>query len=774
MSNEEKGEILSIPPESSNNEENNNQKILCDFIIKEKLGEGTFGKVKLAINRQTEQTVAIKILIKNKISKERDKLRLDKEIQILKSLRHPNIVHLFADVQTKHYLYLIMEYIQGIELLKYISSNSKLPEEEACFYFRQIISSIEYLHKLKIAHRDIKPENMIIENSTKTLKLVDFGLSSYYNTKNEQLSSACGSPSYAAPEMLKGKKYGASMVDIWSSGIVLYAMICGYLPFEDFDNDILFKKIIEGRYKVPPHVSDSAKDLLKNILVTNPKKRYTIEQIKNHEWFSLCLSNEEYREKQSLYEGLLLDKYVVPIDEDIIRQMYCKYKIKKDKIRACILNNDHNDITTIYYLILLKKTKSEIESVSDLKGNLFKQYLNDNINLLSNYDNDINKVIEERKSLERDDNDDYIQQKEDNQKDIANNEDNNQKEENIQMDNNNNLNDIKNDSKPIEENNLIDNDFNRKNEIQNNDYSSSINQNNNNIEKNKVIKNEINETSNSKKNIKKTNKNSVLAENHNKMKRIVTPEKLKKPIKLMNNIQIKQKRNNSSSKRTNISKINNKKLIEIKQNLQNYKPKDATKDKSTKKKNINIKTLNLNQQKINNAKTAPKVDSSKYKPKPNENIKIITEIKDSDEFEQKPITRYIESEANEKILINKEPANNKEKNHKTYKPNNLKIEQVRSQDRRNKTIILDNSRISKLKKRINNSSDKRNLFNNNNKNIKNEICKKKDNSIKPIGLRSKNPNINQDKNKSTIRKPYKIDKASYFSGTAYSNKKKNF
>ena len=275
---EEAEELLSIPSNSLNNEENEkNGNIICDFIIKEKLGEGTFGKVRLGINRQTEETVAIKILDKKRIIKEKDKIRIEKEIKILKSLRHPNIVYLYSDIQTKSNIYLIMEYIKGIELLNYISSNSKLSEEEACFYFRQIISAIEYLHKLKIAHRDIKPENMIIENDTKNIKLVDFGLSSYYNTKNEMLSSACGSPSYAPPEMLYGKKYNAAPVDIWSCGIVLYAMICGYLPFDDIDHDILYKKIKEGKYKIPQHVSPNAKDLIKNILVVNPKKRYTIE-----------------------------------------------------------------------------------------------------------------------------------------------------------------------------------------------------------------------------------------------------------------------------------------------------------------------------------------------------------------------------------------------------------------------------------------------------------------------------------------------------------------
>ena len=405
---EENEELLSLPPSFYKNEnEKINEKIICDFIIKEKLGEGTFGKVRLGINRQTEETVAIKILDKKKIIKEKDKIRIDKELKILKSLRHPNIVHLYSDIQTGSYIYIIMEYIKGIELLHYISSNKKLSEEEACFYFRQIISAIEYLHKLKIAHRDIKPENMIIENETKIIKLVDFGLSSYYNTKSEMLSSACGSPSYAAPEMLYGKKYSASPVDIWSCGIVLYAMICGYLPFEDLDFDILYKKIKEGKFKIPLHVSPNAKDLIKNLLITNPKKRYTIEQIKKHKWFKLCLNNEDYRNKKSLYEGLLLNKYIIPLDENIISIINNKYQIDKKEIIECLLKNEHNDITTIYDLMLLNNSKAGKESIADLTGNLFQKYLEKNNNLLINYNNDINKVIEEKMHL-KDNNKDIL------------------------------------------------------------------------------------------------------------------------------------------------------------------------------------------------------------------------------------------------------------------------------------------------------------------------------------------------------------------------------
>jgi len=280
-------EIISIPHKPLNNESTNKIKTICDFSFQEELGEGTFGTVKLAINKQTGEKVAIKILEKKKILEFEDRKRVEREIKILKCLRHPNIVHLYSVLQTKENLYIIMEYAKGIELFDYIAKKKRIDELTACHIYQQIISGLEYLHKNNIVHRDIKPENLIINKKTKELKIVDFGLSNMFNTEKRLLSSSCGSPSYAAPEMLQGKQYRAEPVDIWSSGIVLFAMICGYLPFEDENNDLLYKKICVGRYNIADHASNNCKDLLKKILVTDPSKRITIKQIKNHPWFKL-------------------------------------------------------------------------------------------------------------------------------------------------------------------------------------------------------------------------------------------------------------------------------------------------------------------------------------------------------------------------------------------------------------------------------------------------------------------------------------------------------
>ena len=372
--------------------------IICEFIIKDKLGEGAFGAVHLGINKQTEENVAIKILEKSKINKYKGKVRLEREIEILKKLKHPNIVQLYCVIETQMKIFLIEEYIKGKELFQYIVLKKKLSEEESCFYFQQIISGIEYLQKLKIAHRDIKSENILIEQHTNNIKIIDFGLSnSFDDKKNGLLKTACGSPCYAAPEMLDGKMYHGSTVDIWSVGVVLFSMICGYLPFHEESNKEMYKKIIAGKYTIPSHVSKFARELIHSLLNTNPKKRIKIQQIKKHSWIKFYSNGLNNDGKSIFNTGLLIDKYVIPIDEEIVDEMEKLFKISKIKIRTELLYNKSNDCTSLYYLMLNKKIKSGRKSIADLKSELFISYIEDKNNLLSNYNNDIENVVKERK-----------------------------------------------------------------------------------------------------------------------------------------------------------------------------------------------------------------------------------------------------------------------------------------------------------------------------------------------------------------------------------------
>lgn len=236
-----------------------------------------------------------------------------------------------------------MEYAPGGELFDYIVANKKLKEKDACKFFQQIIAGIEYLHKLNIVHRDLKPENLLLDYE-KNIKLVDFGLSNTYKN-GEQLKTACGSPCYAAPEMIAGKRYVPIGVDIWSSGVILYAMICGFLPFEDPNTSKLYKKILSGEYESPKFLSNESKDLLKGILTTDPEKRLTIPQIKSHAWF------KQYN--QDINNGIIVGYDYIPVDKTIINSLR-SYNIDLEHAQQLIESNKHDNITASYYLLLNK------------------------------------------------------------------------------------------------------------------------------------------------------------------------------------------------------------------------------------------------------------------------------------------------------------------------------------------------------------------------------------------------------------------------------------
>ncbi|CBZ51225.1 putative CAM kinase, SNF1 family [Neospora caninum Liverpool] len=255
------------------------------YTLGETIGEGTFGKVKLGIHVATQEQVAIKILEKSRIKEADDVERVVREIHILKTVRHPHIVRLLEIIETQQHLYLIMEYASGGELYDYIVNRQCVEEKEACKFFRQILSGVEEMHALRICHRDLKPENILLDADL-NIKIVDFGLSNTYTCRSN-LKTACGSPSYAAPEMIEGKAYEPLAVDIWSCGVILFALLAGYLPFEDASTDGLYRKIIKGEFECPEWISKPAEDLLRGLLDTDPKRRLVPERIKRHPWYNL-------------------------------------------------------------------------------------------------------------------------------------------------------------------------------------------------------------------------------------------------------------------------------------------------------------------------------------------------------------------------------------------------------------------------------------------------------------------------------------------------------
>ena len=331
-------------------------KKIGDYILFEQIGQGTFSKVTRAYHVITEQIVAVKILDKEKIEDEVDIERIIREIEILRSISHPNISQMYETYSTVHNFYLMMEFIDGGDLFDYISDNCFLPEQKACYFFRQLISVMEYLSELGISHRDIKPENILLDKEHKNIKVIDFGLSNYC-MEHELLHSSCGSPCYASPEMLSGNPYKGITTDLWSAGIVLYSMLVGALPFDDQELHKLYEQIKLGKFYIPSTLSLEAIDLLKRILQVDPKKRITIEELKEHKWFNIE-ANPMYKGVNIFYEHLPCDTKVVQyVLKNFFREdheiTYYSF-IKMVHIHAC------NKYTATYYL-----TKKYILKIED-------------------------------------------------------------------------------------------------------------------------------------------------------------------------------------------------------------------------------------------------------------------------------------------------------------------------------------------------------------------------------------------------------------------------
>ena len=241
-----------------------------------------------------------------------------------------------------------MEYAPGGDLFEYIVKNSRLSEKEACRLYHQLISGIEYLHIQHVAHRNLKPENLL-RDANNNLKINDFNLGNLYN-QDQLLLTPCGSPCYAAPEMIAGKKYKGLMADIWSSGVVLFAMVCGYLPFEDQDTAVLYQKIQEGVYNVPSHLSEDAVDLLEKVLNVDPEKRWGIEAIKDHKWMK-GLNDERIirlREMKGVYNNELNEKVAEVVEG---------YGVQRTELEMNLKEKKHNNTTATYYLLLSREVR---------------------------------------------------------------------------------------------------------------------------------------------------------------------------------------------------------------------------------------------------------------------------------------------------------------------------------------------------------------------------------------------------------------------------------
>jgi len=370
-------------------------KKIGNYILLSTIGSGTFSTVKLGIHLPTQQKVAIKILDKNKIKDENDIKRISREIHILSKLYHPNIAQLYETIPSENHIYIIMEYIEGHDLFQYIFSLTRLTELKASKLFRQLISCLEYIHTLGIVHRDIKPENILLNKKKTNIKLVDFGLSNSYK-HGSLLKTACGSPCYASPEMISGKEYDPLYSDLWSCGVVLYCMLVGKLPFDDEDIKLLYYNIKYANYIMPPYLSKISQDFLRKILTPNPNRRIRIEELKKHPFFLIG-------EKTPLLKGILIGVEEIPVNEDIVKKMKNIYfkdndEINENFIKSNIRNNEHNKITSLYYLII-KENQEKTDDSNYNSNNDINNINQINSNIINTNNTDNNREIDINKNI---------------------------------------------------------------------------------------------------------------------------------------------------------------------------------------------------------------------------------------------------------------------------------------------------------------------------------------------------------------------------------------
>ena len=336
-----------------------NQKQIGDYLLNEEIGSGGFAKVVLGTHIPTGEKVAIKIMDKEQIlSDELNRERVLSEIKILKIVRHNNIVKLYEVMETPQKIYLVMEYCDGGELFDYIVSKQHLSEKQACLFFQEIIDALTYLHSQNIVHRDVKPENILLESFGKsmTCKLIDFGISRTY-TLDKLITTPCGTASYAPPEMHRGEEYYGLLSDVWSAGVLLYAMVFGYLPFCEEDEDTNIDNIIKGNYEIPEEASPQLSDFLKHILDIDPLTRYDLDQIKQHPWYNIVSPAKSL-------PGIIIGYHKIPIDERILN--VCEaYGFDKNKVRQSVMENKYDNKSSIYYIILNKMKREGYEKIKN-------------------------------------------------------------------------------------------------------------------------------------------------------------------------------------------------------------------------------------------------------------------------------------------------------------------------------------------------------------------------------------------------------------------------
>ncbi|XP_062246830.1 serine/threonine-protein kinase BRSK2 isoform X3 [Platichthys flesus] len=325
------------------------------YRLEKTLGKGQTGLVKLGIHCVTCQKVAIKIVNREKLS-ESVLMKVEREIAILKLIEHPHVLKLHDVYENKKYLYLVLEHVSGGELFDYLVKKGRLTPKEARKFFRQIMSALDFCHSHSICHRDLKPENLLLDEKN-NIRIADFGMASL-QVGDSLLETSCGSPHYACPEVIRGEKYDGRKADVWSCGVILFALLVGALPFDDDNLRNLLEKVKLGVFHMPHFIPPDCQNLLRGMIEVDATKRLTLEQIQKHTWYIAGKNEPEPEQPVPRKVTIRSLPSADDVDPDVLDSMHSLGCFRdKNKLLKDLLSDEDNQEKMIYFLLLDRKER---------------------------------------------------------------------------------------------------------------------------------------------------------------------------------------------------------------------------------------------------------------------------------------------------------------------------------------------------------------------------------------------------------------------------------
>ncbi|XP_004636537.1 serine/threonine-protein kinase SIK3 isoform X2 [Octodon degus] len=317
------------------------------YEIDRTIGKGNFAVVKRATHLVTKAKVAIKIIDKSQLDEENLK-KIFREVQIMKMLCHPHIIRLYQVMETERMIYLVTEYASGGEIFDHLVAHGRMAEKEARRKFKQIVTAVYFCHCRNIVHRDLKAENLLLDANL-NIKIADFGFSNLF-TPGQLLKTWCGSPPYAAPELFEGKEYDGPKVDIWSLGVVLYVLVCGALPFDGSTLQNLRARVLSGKFRIPFFMSTECEHLIRHMLVLDPNKRLSMEQICRHKWMKLGDADPNFDRLIAECQQLKEERQTEPLNEDVLLAME-DMGLDKERTLQSLRSDAYDHYSAIYSLL---------------------------------------------------------------------------------------------------------------------------------------------------------------------------------------------------------------------------------------------------------------------------------------------------------------------------------------------------------------------------------------------------------------------------------------